>query len=211
MESKTQPDHIMNKREEKELAIIRAAERVFNKFGYQKTTLKDIGAEIGLNKASLYHYFKNKEDIFIAVISYEFTQFRTQIATISTEEPIEQRICHFFENLLTFFIQNPLSRQTMDLDLKLLGQSSVNDVFRIRKTQHDYLKEMLEEAKIKGEIKEIDLNQIVQALNFLFEGVKTMVMSKSILFRQEIDLQEARQYVRQSLSILFHGFLIDKN
>lgn len=209
MESKNHLDHITSKREEKELTIIRAAEHIFNKFGYRKATVKDIGAEVGMNKASLYHYFKNKEDIFIAVMFYEFTQFRTQIATISAENSIDSRICHYFENLLLFFIQNPLSHQAMELDLKLLGQSSLNKALEIRKTQNKYIKEMLEEAKLRKKIKDIDTSQIAQTLNFLFEGVKKIVMSKSIIFRQEIDLQEARQYIRQSLSIVFHGFLVE--
>ncbi len=48
--------------------ILRAGSECFARFGFEKTTLDDIGRRAGLNKASLYYYFKNKEEIFIAVV-----------------------------------------------------------------------------------------------------------------------------------------------
>ncbi len=48
--------------------ILRAGSECFARYGYDKTTLDDIGRRAGLNKASLYYYFKNKEEIFVAVV-----------------------------------------------------------------------------------------------------------------------------------------------
>lgn len=48
--------------------ILSAAENVFDRHGFEKTTLDDLGRELGMNKTSLYYYYKNKEDIFAAVI-----------------------------------------------------------------------------------------------------------------------------------------------
>ena len=46
--------------------IIAAAGRVFLEKGYQATTLKDIAAAIGMDRASLYYYFKSKQALFRA-------------------------------------------------------------------------------------------------------------------------------------------------
>lgn len=59
------------KREE----ILEAGSECFARFGFDKTTLDDIGQLAGLNKASLYYYFKNKEEIFIAVVLSETQAF----------------------------------------------------------------------------------------------------------------------------------------
>jgi AcrR family transcriptional regulator len=56
---------------EKEKKILKAAKECFTRFGYEKTTLDDIGKMAGLNKAFLYYYSKNKEAIFAAVILQE--------------------------------------------------------------------------------------------------------------------------------------------
>lgn len=61
----------MAKREDKRENIMKAAADAFTRYGYDKTTLDDIGRIVGLNKASLYYYYKNKEDLFLAVVLEE--------------------------------------------------------------------------------------------------------------------------------------------
>jgi AcrR family transcriptional regulator len=48
--------------------ILQAAERVFQKWGLNKTTMEDIAHEAGKGKSTLYYYFKSKEEIFDAVV-----------------------------------------------------------------------------------------------------------------------------------------------
>jgi AcrR family transcriptional regulator len=55
--------------------ILAAAGKCFVKFGYDKTTLDDIAGQVGINKASFYYYFKNKEAIFIDLIIREADEF----------------------------------------------------------------------------------------------------------------------------------------
>jgi AcrR family transcriptional regulator len=59
------------KSSKKKLVILEAAKQCFSTYGYEKTTLDDIGKKLGLNKSSLYYYFKNKEEIFTAVVIQE--------------------------------------------------------------------------------------------------------------------------------------------
>jgi len=53
--------------EEKRDIIINAAEGQFVRFGFRKTTMEDIAKAAGIGKATLYYYFKSKEDIFAAM------------------------------------------------------------------------------------------------------------------------------------------------
>ena len=53
------------------ISIIDAARELFAKFGYKKTTMEDIALVLRKGKSSLYYYFKNKEDIFQAVLDTE--------------------------------------------------------------------------------------------------------------------------------------------
>ena len=57
----------MNKKEQVKERIGKAAMECFVQYGLDKTTLDDIAKKIGLNKASLYYYYKNKEDIFLEI------------------------------------------------------------------------------------------------------------------------------------------------
>lgn len=55
--------------------LLTAAETVFERHGFEKTTLDDLGREAGLNKTSLYYYYPNKEEIFSAVINRQLGLF----------------------------------------------------------------------------------------------------------------------------------------
>jgi AcrR family transcriptional regulator len=48
-------------------AILDAAFRRFARYGYRRTSLGDIAEEVGLSRPALYHYFRNKEDVFRAL------------------------------------------------------------------------------------------------------------------------------------------------
>ena len=60
---------------EKEEQIVVAARKVFARFGFSKTTMEDISAEVEMGKASLYYYFPNKESLFHAAILHEQDEF----------------------------------------------------------------------------------------------------------------------------------------
>lgn len=48
--------------------IVDAAGILFSTKGYKATTMKDIADEVSLHKTSLFHYFKNKEEILMRVM-----------------------------------------------------------------------------------------------------------------------------------------------
>ena len=60
---------------EREERIVLAARRVFARYGYSKTTMEDISAEVEMGKASLYYYFPTKENLFQAAIKHEQDEF----------------------------------------------------------------------------------------------------------------------------------------
>ncbi len=55
-------------KEQRRSYILDAAERQFFIGGYDNVSMDDIASEIGLNKATLYIYFKNKESLFFAIV-----------------------------------------------------------------------------------------------------------------------------------------------
>lgn len=56
------------KREQRRKYIIDTAEKLFFIYGYDDISMNDISKEIGLNKAVIYRFFKNKETLYFAVV-----------------------------------------------------------------------------------------------------------------------------------------------
>ncbi|HYP62995.1 MAG TPA: TetR/AcrR family transcriptional regulator [Acidocella sp.] len=56
------------KTENRRQAIIDAARAVFHEVGYERASMAGISARIGGSKATLYNYFKSKEELFAAAM-----------------------------------------------------------------------------------------------------------------------------------------------
>jgi len=54
---------VVDKRRE----VIERAVAVFSARGYRGTSMNDIAEAVGLSKSTLYHYFKGKEDLLVAI------------------------------------------------------------------------------------------------------------------------------------------------
>lgn len=62
--------------------ILEAARKRFAHYGISKTTMNEIAADIGMSKASLYYYFPDKENLFIAVVEQDFSEFHRTIEAL---------------------------------------------------------------------------------------------------------------------------------
>ncbi|PLX44501.1 MAG: hypothetical protein C0609_05445 [Deltaproteobacteria bacterium] len=48
--------------------ILEEAVRLFRSVGYEGASLRDLAVRVGINKATLYHYFESKEEILFTII-----------------------------------------------------------------------------------------------------------------------------------------------
>ena len=55
-------------KEQRRKIIINSAEKLFFDKGYDNTSMKDIANEVGVDRTTLYLYFKNKEDMYLAIV-----------------------------------------------------------------------------------------------------------------------------------------------
>jgi AcrR family transcriptional regulator len=78
--------------------IILAAAEVLQRSGYEAATMKDIAAAVNLTAASLYHHFRNKDTLLLAVLELGLEVVIRQIEPIAAselpaDEKLRQMIC----------------------------------------------------------------------------------------------------------------------
>jgi AcrR family transcriptional regulator len=56
-------------------SILHKSRELFERFGYQKTTLTDIAKSVGKVKTAIYYYFSGKEEIFAELVEVEAEEF----------------------------------------------------------------------------------------------------------------------------------------
>jgi AcrR family transcriptional regulator len=62
--------------------ILQAAQQLFQKHGYQKVTMDDVAKAVGKGRSSLYYYYKNKDEVFDAVMDAEISDIIDEIARV---------------------------------------------------------------------------------------------------------------------------------
>jgi len=80
------------KKNEKKGIITQVAQKIFSRYGLLKTTVDEIAKAARMGKASLYHYFKSKEDIFREVVEKEnkLLTEKIQEAINKVDSPMEK-------------------------------------------------------------------------------------------------------------------------
>lgn len=104
---------------ERKQQIIKAAAKRFARHGLAKTTLDEVARDIRIGKATIYHYFTSKDDLYFATLKWECEIFVDQIKLILDNDELSliQKLSEYFaqkeivsennklihESLLSFF------------------------------------------------------------------------------------------------------------
>ncbi len=62
------PERRQRERQQRRQMILQAARQVFFQYGYRQATMEMIAAQAELGKATLYEYFANKEELYVALL-----------------------------------------------------------------------------------------------------------------------------------------------
>jgi len=68
--------------------IVNVANKLFSRFGFQKTSMDEIAKIARKAKGSLYYHFASKEDLFREVVSREMQSIKNQLSIIINSELI---------------------------------------------------------------------------------------------------------------------------
>jgi len=84
--------------------ILRDAEKHFFNCGFRDTTMRGIAKEVGISVSNLYLYYKNKEDLFSAVVGSFYLHFIEGFTSFThhTAEPdnVEVSISQIFQSII---------------------------------------------------------------------------------------------------------------
>jgi AcrR family transcriptional regulator len=140
----------------KRFAVLRAASRAFAQKGYFQTSLADIAKEFNLNKATLYHYFKSKEEILFEIHVHA-------IASITDDAPVpnaetstgRERLEHFIDRYVTMLIDDFGACLGLT-DIKPLDKASHDQCVAGRRRIDNLLRTILREGMNDGSIATVD-------------------------------------------------------
>jgi AcrR family transcriptional regulator len=67
-------------------ALLVAAARGLSRYGYSSLTLADVAREAGYTRGALYHQFKDKEDLALAVLQWADQTWQREVGELANRE-----------------------------------------------------------------------------------------------------------------------------
>jgi AcrR family transcriptional regulator len=166
--------------------VIREAASEFARLGFDQANINTIAEQAGIGKGTIYLYFENKRDLFLAMLRYiAQTQLSSIRSALAMEGTLQQRL----ERLFRAFAR--LAEEDSDsFHVYMSALYGVNRAFKDEaiKLLRDYLAVialMLEESQARGEIRAIHVETVALMVLSLTESY---VLSARVLGQSEAEI-----------------------
>ena len=103
--------------------ILRAAAEVLQRNGYEAATMKDIAAAVNLTAASLYHHFRNKDALLLAVLELGLDAVIEQVEpTACADLPADEKLRQMIRVHVVGLTENTAVGAAMVFEIRALMQ-----------------------------------------------------------------------------------------
>lgn len=108
----------INKEEQLKEEIMAVAQKLFQRYGFQKTTMEDIAKEMRRGKSTIYFIFKSKSDILAAILISASLKANLRVATAvnkvnTAAEKIHAHILTSYDIVSESYVQDEVLRSEL--------------------------------------------------------------------------------------------------
>lgn len=169
-------------KEEMKKLIIDTATRLFIENGFEKTSMRTIAEAIEYSPATIYLYFKDKNELFHAIHGRGFQVFFEYLSQVRTiEEPME-RLDKLGDYYLQFAIDHPGYYDLMFILRAPMKTEETEENWDLGETSHVILTSTVEECIAKGYFK----GEVAEEVSFMIwsevHGICSMMIRERMKF-----------------------------
>ncbi|HQK36269.1 MAG TPA: TetR/AcrR family transcriptional regulator, partial [Bacteroidales bacterium] len=171
------------------------------KYGFRKTTMDEIARVMGKGKSSIYYYFKNKEEIYEAVIDHETEILRRElIKAISQASTPQEKLHRFVEVRMRIF--NKLSNVYDAIRTEVVAHLASIEKFRQKYDREEIhmLQDILQEGVDKGDFRIEDTLLTATAIVTALKGLEVPLFWSGTR-------KDTEERMSDLLDVLFYGIL----
>ena len=185
MGSQQNSDNLSSKASEKKEHILRCAKKIFAAKGYYETQIIDIVKELKIGKGTPYQYFKNKEELFLALVNSIYQSWsdynRHNITIFDSTKPVDYFRSRY-ANILYFFQSDPDSAHILLRMGPGINRNIDPFVSRIEQRFIDELRLELEKGIKKGTVQQ---DSDIELLTNIVFGSITRIAYHYIIERKD--------------------------
>ncbi|QES87702.1 TetR/AcrR family transcriptional regulator [Rhizosphaericola mali] len=158
--------------------ILKAALQLYQQYGLKKVTMDDVAKLLGKTRTSLYYYYKNRDEIFEAVLDMVVNDFVNDIANaMDKTESINEKLKVFCLSKIKITEERKAIFTSLEKSVDPDTQSTHSKTMmaihkRLMKLEATLLKKNILNAIEKGDIKELNPKNLDSFIFIILSGTR---------------------------------------
>lgn len=162
--------------------ILTAAEGLFERYGYDKTSVEDIAAGIGKSKTAVYYYFPGKQEILQSVLEKEFSTIIEEFRSCTSGEITRDQIFGYLSTRMEMFRKARVYRQFLQIHYLCDNTEMVKMLEAVRRPfnemEHRYFADFCKACKRNGVFSDrMDADSFADMLIVLLRGYELQFLN----------------------------------
>jgi AcrR family transcriptional regulator len=150
--------------------MLDAAARLFGSRHFHEVRMDDLAAAAEVGKGTLYRYFRDKEELFLALLKRASEQLSDRLQAVDPARPAQDRLTALVEAVVTFFDEQP---HVFDLIQRAEVLGGLRETWQpVREGMQHRVRELFAEGRARGEFAVADPET---AALVLLGGVRSVV------------------------------------
>jgi len=179
--------------------ILAAAVQLFAEYGYHAAPLRDIAKITGIQAASIYYHYANKEALLVEIMETHMRQLNANLERILREqhEPLT-RLQQAIANHIRLHTSNKNEFFIIDTELRALDGDNRRYILSLRDHYESLLQELLRDGMERGVFRSSDVKISSYAIIAMCTEVSTWFRPSGRLSVQEV-IDMYSQFIMQGL------------
>jgi AcrR family transcriptional regulator len=192
-----------NVSDERKSQIVNAAVEVFSEKGFAEARMDDIAVKTGLSKGTLYLYFKNKDDLIMAILDRIFQQEFSKMEKLNHAEQSAAQTIQEFTQLMAREIGTLLRLIPIIYQFLALAFRNRYVQSALQRYLHQYMNfliPIIQRGVDTGEFRAVDPREVAIAMGAIIEGT-------GLLWVYDRNAIDPERHIQSGINFLLEGIL----
>jgi AcrR family transcriptional regulator len=190
---------------EKQVQIIKAAEKLIADRGFEGTSVRDIAEAAAVNLAMISYYFGSKEKLMEAMFVYRSESYKLELENMIRNEDLEplQKVEKLIDQYITKLMDQQCFHRVMVREQMVNHNAAIDKhLMQLKKSNQALIAQLIQDGQKKGVFKkQVDIPLMMMTLvGTISQLITTQHFYKEINGYQDLSEEAFNQLIRKKLS-----------
>jgi AcrR family transcriptional regulator len=180
--------------------------KVFAEYGFKKTTVEDIAAQLGMTKGNLYLYAANKQELYRETVAYALLRWQGLVRQrVEQEVDAKNKFLVMCHKAVEYLSRDNDLRRVLVRDPDIFPMFPENDPFQeINRGSQAMIRNILEQGIREGQFRRVDTDRAAE----VFFSIYKMFIIRAYIKAED---QQIQQMFQDTVELLTQGLFLQED